>query len=527
MDKPTLESSPPPLPAELPAAAEPDALGQLAQAAKAARLAPADEERATALLKERLTEGRAGITSALGPMIEGLPWIVCVNAVSAVWNDLSVPMRRHLLSGVAKNTSESARRLHLSLARAVFKLEPAAGLKAAAASAAALQDPETGALNAKYRQFFFNVFIGKGKPWLLQLPLAELKAAEADALVHAALESFSICPPLSQLSILRWADAAGRLKKCSDADLEAAAKAVVRWNTKLQRQLKAEIAELPPALESALKPEALKPAPEPKPEAKPEPAPKPSKGKKGAPKPAPEPAEPGATPAPLLEELIIPGRAERLAKKEEEIQSRKRSQPESAKPAKQVEPQEARESREPQSRESRKQEPREERRERGRESARAFDLKEALHGVESYVAALRTELEAAKVQLRRAEQEGKRGNGRSTRATAEPLPPAELEALNRHNARLEATVAELRSQLEDLASHHESVAESRQMHGDEPLPESGAEPLKALLAIKLQEAYETYHAMRLEPLDKVFRLDYRDLLGSVFDTLSDAGIRLQ
>ena len=510
---PELSTPPAAIPAPAPEAAEPppDSLAALAQAAKAARLAPADEERAVALLKERLAGGRAGITAAAAPMVEGLPWIVCVNAVSAVWEQLSAPMRRHLVSLIAKNESEPARRLHLSLARAVFKLEPAAGLKLAAAATASLRHPETGELSAKHRQFFFNVFIGKGKPWLLQLPLGELKAAEADALVHAALSALPLCPPPAQLSILRWAHEAGRLKKASPAGLEIAAKAVARWNAKFQRQLKAEIADLPPVLEAALKPEALQPAPERPQEPAARPAPKKPKAEAAtAPEPAQEkpeePAEaaaPEGQPAPV-EELVIPGRAERLAKKRE---------------AKPVEKPERKEHGERPERLERPERP-----ERG--AARAFDLKDALRGVESYVAGLRSELEQTKAQLRRKEQEPRRGSRSAARASEEQSP-VEAEALLRHNARLEATVAELRHQLEDLASHHESVAESRALHTGEPLPEGSAEQLQALLAIKLQEAYEVYHAMRLEPLDKVFRLDYRDLLGSVFDTLRAAGVPLK
>ena len=358
-------------------------------------------------------------------------------------------------------------------------------------------------MTAKYRQFFFNSFLGKGKPWLLQLPLGDLKAGEADALVHCAIECFPFCPPISQLSILRWAEGAGRLKKVSAADLETAAKGVTRWNAKLQRQLKAEIAELPAALEAVLKPEALAPEPEPapteakRPEARKAPrAPAPDKG--GKPEAAPEPA---AEPAAPVQELIIPGRAERLAKKAEEKLANKHPEPE-----------------------RRKAERTQERPERGERAARVFDVKEALRGVESYVASLKSELEQAKTQLSRQTQEGKRG-GRTARS-AEEKSPVEVEALTRHNARLEATVAELRSQLEDLAGHHEAVAESRQLHTGEPLPE-GEGQLKALLAIKLQESYETYEAMRLEPLDKVFRLDYRDLLGSVFETLVNAGVALK
>jgi hypothetical protein len=120
------ELSPAPDPAFTPAADAPvtetDPLLALAHAAKAARLAPADEDRATTLLKERLLGKSAGINSAVPAMIDGLPWVVCVNAVSAVWEQLSAPMRRHLLGSISKNESESARRLRLSLARAIFKL---------------------------------------------------------------------------------------------------------------------------------------------------------------------------------------------------------------------------------------------------------------------------------------------------------------------------------------------------------------------------------------------------------------------
>ena len=455
-------------------------------------------------------------------MIDGLPWIVCVNAVGAVWEQLSVPMRRHLLGIIAKNESEPARRLRLSLARAIFKLEPAAGLKLAAAAAADLRHPETGELTPRFRQLFLNVFVGKGKPWLLQMPLADLKPGEADALVHCAIECFPICPPLSQLSILRWANGAGRLKKVSPADLEIAAKDVTRWNAKLQRQLRADIAELPPALEAVLKPEALKPEPEAKPEAKrPESkksqrapaASQKAEAEETASADAPETEEQAAPAAPLVE-LVIPGRAERLAKNEEAKRAEKRPEPE------------RRSDRERAERPERRGEQRAERVERPADRAdRPFDLKETLRGVEHYVATLRTELEQAKAQLRRQEQDGKRG-GRTVRSV-EKVVPEELEALTRHNARLESTIAELRAQFEDLASHHESVAESRQLHSDEPLSSGSDDQLAALLAIKLAESYETFEAMRLEPLDKVFRLDYRDLLGSVFEMLQNAGVKLK
>ena len=233
-----------------------DTLAQLAEASKKQRLPAPEEERAAGLMKDLLISGRAGIAAALAPLV-ALPWAVGVNAVNAAWPTLTVPKRRDLLAGLAKDSSEPGRRLRLSLARAIFKLEPAAGLKLAAATAADLKDPETGIISSKSRQTFFNVFVGKGKPWLLPLPLADLKSVEADSLVHCAIETFPFCLPLSQLSILRWTNAAGRLKKISPADLAIAAKAVSRWNAKLQRQLKAEVQELPEEIVAVLKPDVV------------------------------------------------------------------------------------------------------------------------------------------------------------------------------------------------------------------------------------------------------------------------------
>jgi dynactin complex subunit len=143
--------------------------------------------------------------------------------------------------------------------------------------------------------------------------------------------------------------------------------------------------------------------------------------------------------------------------------------------------------------------------------------------VESYIASLRSELEQTKAQLRRKEETKPE---RRRERTPEEQSPVEAEALTRHNARLEATIAELHQQLEDLRTQHEAVAESRLLRTGEPLEEGSAEQLRTLLSIQLNEGYETYLAMRQEALDKVFRLDYRDLLGKVFETLIGAGVPL-
>jgi hypothetical protein len=311
--------------------------------------------------------------------------------------------------------------------------------------------------------------------------------------------------------------------------LEIAVKSFARWNSKLQRQLKTEIPDLPEAFNAVLKAEVKTP-----PEAPVRPAAEtaaPAEQDAAAPE-APEAEgnsdgaakveEAGAVAVPAKpaapEELIIPRRASRLAK----LAKSASEQPEDRFKA---------ETR-PRERERGNEEPREERsggnreeRQRDDKGRKPFDFRESLRGLEGYVAGLRSELEQTKTQLRRKEEDTRRGD-RGARGPAEAKPAVDVEALLRHNAQLETTVEQLRQQLEDLASHHEAVAESRLLHTGEPLPEGSAEQLTSLLAIKLNESYSTYQAMRAEPLDRVFRLDYRDLLGSVFEVLIDEGVKL-
>ncbi len=526
MENPTHDSPPP------------DTLPALAEAAKTHRLSPADEEKAAALLIEQLKGGRAGITAAIEPLL-AFQWMVSVQAISAVWSELSQPMQRHLLSSLAKVETEQARRLRLSIARAVFKIDPAAGTRLAIAVAADLRNAETGTLSTRNRQLFFHVFIGKGKPWICLLPLEGAKGA--DALVHAAIEILPLCPPISQLSILRWIYAGGRFKRLGEEHLAAIAKSVGRWNYRLQQALKANIPDLPEVITAGFKPE------------RPEP-----KAAEKAPAEAAQPADVAEAPVNAEESTAEPSveaEAPAEAASPEFAEPADPSEPEAtgeeAPPAKKLTRAEQQANRR-RERDARREEQREQRRrerekergaERGSEKEREpektsdagrvrrafdpknFDLRDTLRGVESYVASLRQELEQTKAQLRRKDDESI--SSRRARRAAEEAPAVDVEELTRHNARLEGTIADLRQQLDDLAAHHEAVAESRALHGDEPLPEGSADQLRALLNIKLHESYETYLAMKEDPLDRVFRLDYRDLLGSIFDVLQQEGVSLK
>src|ERR1700728_3557076 len=73
-------------------------LMDLSLASQKARLAPADEERMSALLKEAMMSGRAGVARAV-EMLPLAPWIVSVRSVEAVWKDLTAGFRTQLLAG--------------------------------------------------------------------------------------------------------------------------------------------------------------------------------------------------------------------------------------------------------------------------------------------------------------------------------------------------------------------------------------------------------------------------------------------
>ncbi len=234
---PTDETQPPAAPpAETPAAAdappEPaagessDPLTQLADRAMKGRLAAPDEEQATQLIAAALLEGRDGVARVV-EQLPKLPWIVGVTGVTNAWPEMKPTMRNRLLAGLARVDSEPARRVRLSLARGLFKLEPPIAAKLAVTVAKEIRDKETGVLTARNAQIFANVLIGRAKPWIAQLPLADLKPAESDQLVHCALLAVFLVPhaPVTQLGVIKWASEAGKLAKLPPVVQDAVSKA--------------------------------------------------------------------------------------------------------------------------------------------------------------------------------------------------------------------------------------------------------------------------------------------------------------
>ena len=476
-----------------------DELTQLAEASQRARLAPADEERMTALLKEALLGGRAGVARAVDALPK-VPWIVGVRAIEQVWPELTAGFRTQLLAGLGKDETDAARRMRLSVARALFKVDAPVTLKVAVAVAKEMRDKDSGALAPKHAQIFYNVFIGRAKPWVAQLSLAELKPAEADVLVHCSVLSvFTIPhPPVTQLGILKWAQENRQLGKLHPEALEAVKKAVGRWSGKWQAALRKEVTELPEEIASALKPES---------------------GENGG------GSEPGSDAAPEAGEVST---EERNREDEDEDERREDGEPadETAPPPRkerpvyEPRPQKPQEPREPR----REREPRErpvyEPRNAG--SGGRFDLTGTLRQIEQHVQGLRNELAAAQAKPRLREERPRRGEKIGPIIEGEPTP----EELARLNLQLEARNAELQTQIDEFRQHSEDLAQSTGAMSGEPVTDSGAQ-LRTLLALKLQEDFADFLALEKESNDLVVQQHYKGLIRHVFEVLQQLEVPLK
>jgi hypothetical protein len=488
-------------------------LMELALASQKARLAPADEERMSVLLKEALQSGRAGVARAV-ETLPLAPWIVSVRCVEAVWKDLTAGFRTQLLAGLGKDESDGARRLRLSLARALFKIDPPVALKVAVAVAKEMRDKDSGMLAPKHAQIFSNVFIGRAKPWLGQLPLTELKPAEADVLVHCAvLAVFSIPhPPVTQLGVLKWAQENGRLGKLHEAALEAVVKGVNRWSGKWQAALRKEVAELPEEILAALKPLAVESAPEVERERE-------AGEERGADVEADEPAGEREEAAGDSE----PGSQNVDDADADEDEEMERSEP----PRKErlvYEPRPQRPQEASRDRDAQKERPVYTPRNAGSGAAQKFNVHDALRQIETQFQSLRNELTIAQAKSRQKEDDRDRRRPEKSGPIIEgERSPEELARLNHQ---LEARNLELQSRITELTQHSEDVAASMGVMADQPVSDTGTQ-LRTLLALKLQEDFADFIALEKESNDLVVQQHYKGLLRHVFEVLAQLEVPLK
>ncbi|MDB6154450.1 MAG: hypothetical protein JWL90_2903 [Chthoniobacteraceae bacterium] len=488
-----------------------DPLADLAARSQAARLSVADEEQMSRLLKEALLAGRAGVGKAVD-FLPVLPWIVGVRAVESTWPEMKITARAHLLKGLADIESDSARRIRLSLARALFKLDPSTSMKLTVGVCKEFKDKDSGALSQKHAQIFANVFIGKVKPWLSQIALADIKPADADLLAHCALMAvFSLPhPPVTQLGVLKWTGDAGRLAKLVEPAAATIIKSVSRWSPRWQIALYKEVPSLPAEIAQVLK--HVNQA-------------TPDEATSG---------EPAADAAPF-EETVIPEQEE---EKQAEATAPVVEAPRKPRPVYEPRPQKPpinepeapRDRGRDAEREQRKERPVYQGRNEGRNAAGGnFNLTETLRQIETHVQSLRSELNAAQAKLSDREEENRRGANRRSAperpAVAIPGEPT-VEELARLNLQLEARITELQHRIDELGIDAEDRAASMGAHSDEQVTDVNQQ-LRTLLGFKLQDDYADFAALEGESTSVVVQQHYRSLLRHIFEVLKHEGVELK
>ncbi len=530
--------APAPVPGtDLPAAADDAAAPELAGDPKAElaalsqngntnRLSPADEDRATRLMLQCLLESGEGITAALDAMPQ-LPWILGVRAIENAWKDLPAEPRATVLAGLEKMDTDNGYRLRLSMARSLARVELGEAVKVAAATCRSMWNADGGMLKAEHSKLIGNVFIGRGKPWVLQLQLADLSPEDASAILSTVVFStFNVNnAPITQLSVLRYAGA--RLGQLHENLIGMVARAVARWNGKWQSALRKELPELPEAILTVLKPDS---APEPR-------EPRARRDDDAAAQPAAEVETP--LPPELEEKLRLAAETEDPAAVEavnQEINAWREAEKIARLEA--LDADDDDEDEDEDSDEDEESEPAAEdaggRRRRGRNDRKErpayvprdqesrgqpnFNFSSAIRQLESYVSGLRADLATAQNRLRRADDDGRKSRREDRPVVSHDEVNLSPDELKRLVAQLEGRVEELKSRVEELTSDSEARALAMAAGTADAVPDAVTQ-LRTLLALKLQEDYADFLTLQKESPDAIVQQHYRGLITHVFDVL--------
>jgi hypothetical protein len=530
-------------PDDRPMPTDPEAIrGELAAISEEStkgRLAPRDEDRATAHLRSCIA---AGDTAPALSAMPKLPWILGVRAIEQAWPTLSPEGRTALLASLTELPGEYAVRLRLSVARSLLRIEPAIGMELAGAVCQTMWDGEKGALSAEHSKLVGNVFIGRGKPWVLQLPLGNLGPAEADAVASCVVYSaFNVNnPPITQLSILRYAG--DRLGGLHANLLGLVAKNINRWGGRWQTALRKEIPNLPEPLAVA-----LKPAEQPR---KPEPAP--AQRREAAPERPPVEEEAEIPLPPELEEKLklalesgdsdavatvnLEANAWRSAQRHTVAANRDEDAEEggdsSRGPRRGNRRDRERERERPRDRNDNRSDSRSDNRNEGKKERPAyvsreqeakgtpiFNLGQSLRQIENYVQQLRNDLSTAQTRLRKNDTGRKSSTDRVVLSVEESnLSPEELKRLV---VQLEQRNNDLAGRVEELLADSEARALATAADNDI------TEQYRTLIKLKLQEDYNDYLALEKNSPEYVVQQHYRALIRHVFAILRDEGIGLK
>lgn len=519
-------------------APESGSIEEFALRSQKARLPVQEEAQATAVLGKLLLGGRADIARAV-LCIPKLPWPVVTQATTGAWPEMKTSFRTQLLAGLAKSEGETAARIRLSLARGLFKIDEAAALKLIMLTLRSMRDRTSGLLSGKGASHFAGVLIGRGKAWVLQLPTESLKPAEVELLVHSALHGafHAPQPPLTQIHTLKWAIGLLGTLKLPAALEELILKSITRWSSKWQGVLRKEIKELPETWLHALKP--------------------------GNPSGSDQ-AEDSDQTATSDEELVQqsednpPGSKHRKSRSTPKSEINSREEPthdpegdqEISENGAIAKPDSGEWDEDEASGNVPEKKPQRERPvyvsktipahsedsgsrpeynhganpHRRSSQVAAFNLHETLRQIESYANHLRTELASAQKQLRSTEEIQKRSR-RTEKAAPLPVPGSpSLEELSRLNQQLEFRNAELKARIEELTLDSEQRATSLGLAEAQPKESDPCGQLKTLLAFKLQEDFEDFHALEQQAKDIVVQQHYKTVLRHVFEVLQSEGI---
>ena len=474
-----------------------DSLQEIAVRAQAGRLSAAEEERGANLIKEALLAGKAAVTDVI-EVLPQLPWIVGVNGVGAAWPEMKPAAKTLLIKNLSENQSDAARRLRLSLARGLFKQDAPIALKIAAGVAKEMWDKESGVIAPKSAQIFSNVFIGKAKPWVSQLPLAELKPGEGDALVHCALLTVFTLPhpPVAQLGVIKWAAEAARLSKLQEPALGAVLKGISRWSAKWQAALRRETKELPEVFANALR---------------------------SAPAEADADSSPQGVSTTAADEQALDLAAQTGEPPDDLSEAETPAEPKprpvyEPRPQKPAPPSET-------ARESRRDRPIYQPRNTPATPA-DFNLSDTLRQIEAHVVSLRAELNASQAKLRQKEDDPRKGRRSQEKPGIIIEGDRSAEELAQLNLQLEGRIAELQHRIQDLLADAEDRAASLTPQTGEGAANSDHQ-LRALLGLKLQENFADFRALEKESPSVVVQQHYKSLLRNVFEVLQKEGVPLK
>jgi hypothetical protein len=445
-----------------------DELRVIIENSRSGRLSPADEQKGAALFKELVMSGGKPLSSAL-ELLGDLPWFIPVNGALEAWPQLTPAKQRNFLAALKPLESEASRRMRLSIARGLHKLDPASALKLIVATLQSLRT-ETG-LDPKDRQIFYSVLIGKNKPWLLQLDLKSLKPAEAELVALTAIECAIGANPPAVVAVIQWAKPFQPLHTIPEPLQQELGKIIKKWSSRWQKQLAQE--DLPSALSEILQAKFLQ---------------------SGADLPEPTSPEP-ARQSTGRESVQHSHEHNRRLPQHQRIKSQATA-----------------------TGDNRHERSHRQRLERGPLHAQKADLEFAdlLKQIQAQFEDLREELQSARNQLRQAHQPLRQGEMQGIETSKE------VGKLREENARLTETVTTLRETLSDLASANFDQAVSRKADSEAPVTDP-VEQYRSLLTLRIREQIVNFHV--LNPENNVDGLPL--LLDNILRTLQTSGIDLE